>query len=70
MSENIFYDCIVVGGGPRLTAASFFQRRENACFCLKRKVPARQVRDAISGKSLAVLEAWACGRGEKSDTAR
>ena len=71
MSENIFYDCIVVGGGPGgSTAASFLSRGGKKVLLLeKEKFPRdKTCGDAISGKSLAVLEELGLvGAIEKAD---
>ncbi|MCX6771268.1 MAG: geranylgeranyl reductase family protein [Candidatus Micrarchaeota archaeon] len=59
MSENIFYDCIVVGGGPGgSTAAAMLSKKGRRVLLLdKEKFPRdKTCGDAISGKSLAVLE--------------
>ena len=71
MSENIFYDCIVVGGGPGgSTAASFLSRKGKRVLLLdKEKFPRdKTCGDAISGKSLGVLEELGLvGAIEKAD---
>jgi geranylgeranyl reductase family protein len=59
MSENIIYDCIVVGAGPGgSTAASFLSKRGRRVLLIdKEKFPRdKTCGDAISGKSLSVLE--------------
>ncbi len=59
MSENIFYDCIVVGGGPGgSTAAAFLSKRGKRVLLIdKEKFPRdKTCGDAISGKSLSILE--------------
>ena len=58
MSENIFYDCIVVGGGPGgSTAATILSKKGKHVLLLdKERFPRdKTCGDAISGKSLAVL---------------
>jgi len=71
MSENIFYDCIVVGGGPGgSTAASFLSRKGKRVLLIeKERFPRdKTCGDAISGKSLAVLsELGLVGAIEKAD---
>lgn len=59
MSENILYDCIVVGGGPGGSTASAFLSKKGRRVLLidKEKFPRdKTCGDAISGKSLSVLE--------------
>ena len=59
MSENIFYDCIVVGGGPGgSTAAAFLSKKGKRVLLIdKEKFPRdKTCGDAISGKSLSILE--------------
>jgi len=59
MSENIFYDCIVVGGGPGgSTAAALLSKKGRRVLLIdKGKFPRdKTCGDAISGKSLGVLE--------------
>jgi len=71
MSENIFYDCIVVGGGPGgSTAASFLSKKGKRVLLLdKENFPRdKPCGDAISGKSLALLgELGLVDAIEKSD---
>ena len=71
MSENIFYDCIVVGGGPGgSTAAAILSKKGKRVLLLeKEKFPRdKTCGDAISGKSLAVLEELGLvGAVEKAD---
>ena len=71
MSENIFYDCIIVGGGPGgSTAAAMLSKKGKRVLLLdKEKFPRdKTCGDAISGKSLAVLsELGLVGAVEKSD---
>jgi len=71
MSENIFYDCIVVGGGPGgSTAAAMLSKKGKRVLLLeKEKFPRdKTCGDAISGKSLAVLEELGLvGAVERSD---
>jgi len=58
MSENIFYDCIVVGGGPGgATAASFLAKKGKKVLLLeKERMPRdKTCGDGISGKSVAIL---------------
>ena len=59
MSEEIFYDVIVVGGGPGgSTAAAFLAKKGRKVLLLdKEKWPRdKTCGDAISGKSLAILK--------------
>ena len=59
MSENIFYDVIVVGGGPGgSTAAAFLAKKGRKVLILeKAKFPRdKTCGDAISGKSLGILD--------------
>ena len=59
MSENIFYDCIVVGAGPGgSTAATILSKKGKRVLLLeKEKFPRdKTCGDAISGKSLALLK--------------
>jgi menaquinone-9 beta-reductase len=71
VSENIFYDCIVVGGGPGgSTAATFLSKKGKRVLLLeKEKFPRdKTCGDAISGKSLAILEEMGLvGAIEKAD---
>ncbi|MFA6907778.1 MAG: geranylgeranyl reductase family protein [Candidatus Micrarchaeia archaeon] len=58
MSENIFYDCIIVGGGPGgSTAAALLSKKGKRVLLIeKEKFPRdKTCGDAISGKSLSVL---------------
>ncbi|MFA5930156.1 MAG: geranylgeranyl reductase family protein [Candidatus Micrarchaeia archaeon] len=58
MSENIFYDCIIVGAGPGgSTAAAILSKKGKRVLLLeKEKFPRdKTCGDAISGKSLAML---------------
>ncbi|MFA6213684.1 MAG: geranylgeranyl reductase family protein [Candidatus Micrarchaeia archaeon] len=71
VSENIFYDCIVVGGGPGgSTAAAFLSRRGKKVLLIeKERFPRdKTCGDAISGKSLAILSELGLVDGvEKAD---
>ena len=71
MSENIFYDCIVVGGGPGgSTAAALLSKRGKRVLLIeKEKFPRdKTCGDAMSGKSLAMLdELGLTGAVEKAD---
>jgi len=71
MSENIFYDCIVVGAGPSgSTAAAILSKKGKRVLLLeKEKFPRdKTCGDAISGKALALLgELGLVGAVEKSD---
>ena len=71
MSENIFYDCIVVGGGPGgSTAAAILSKKGKRVLLLEKETYPRDKTcgDAISGKSLAVLaELGLVGAVENAD---
>ena len=71
MSENIFYDCIVVGAGPGgSTAAAMLSKKGKRVLLLeKERFPRdKTCGDAISGKSLALLsELGLVGAVERAD---
>jgi len=59
MSENIFYDCIIVGAGPGgSTAASFLALKGKRVLLLEKcKMPRdKTCGDGISGKSIGILK--------------
>jgi len=71
MSENIFYDCIVVGGGPGgSTAATLLSKKGKRVLLIDKETFPRDKTcgDAISGKSLSILgELGLVGEIEKAD---